>query len=78
MKHAKQGATSELRDFNADPRMILLSGLSVILGQQVVDRSSRTPSHECATEGVVPRPRLRRSDGVADRTLSQCGEYDLV
>ena len=32
MKHDKPGATSQLRDFNADYRMILLSGLSVILG----------------------------------------------
>ncbi|HVN93250.1 MAG TPA: chloride channel protein [Terracidiphilus sp.] len=32
MKVAKHGATSQLRDFNADYRMILLSGLSLILG----------------------------------------------
>jgi chloride channel protein, CIC family len=32
MSHAKLKPTSLLRDFNADPRMILLSGLGVILG----------------------------------------------
>ena len=32
MKQAIHSATSQLRDFNADPRMILLSGLGLILG----------------------------------------------
>ncbi len=32
MKQTKSGATSQLRDFNADPRMVLLSGLGLILG----------------------------------------------
>src|ERR1700735_2543244 len=32
MSHAKPKPTSLLRDFNAGPRMILLSGLGLILG----------------------------------------------